>query len=240
MISAAGRSVWGWCGHASFCAVAFLAASAAMGQVDSGDEFDPLAGVDIIRIEEDWVLDIADPDPAADCPQIVTVFGPGDPSRGTHAIFELNHGTLPEFSEGGMQLQVWFGEYLIGYKRQHAPAELYVAVERLTYTTVTQVLNRRVALFVTNGHSATWGDFGDTSTTTLKVELDTWRTALNDWDSEGPIRHSRVSYGANRVNQFLRKEVRYYTAAGLHYTDTTERYVHRLAEADYAPDPVNE
>jgi hypothetical protein len=240
MVSAAARSVWSWCGHAGFYAVALLTASAAFGQVESGEEDDPLAGVDIVRIEEDWVLDIANPDPDADCPQILTVFGPGDPSNGTHAILELNHGTLPEFSEGGMQLSVWFGEYLIGYKRQHAPAELCIGIERLTYTTVTEVSNHKVKLYVTNGQSVTWGAFGDTSTTSLKVELDTWRSKLNDWDSEGPIRHSRVAYGANRVNKYLRREVRYYTESGLHHTDTTERYVHRLVEDNFAPPPVNE
>ncbi len=240
MFRAACGLVCSRCGQVGIFTVTLLTASVARGQVESGEGTDPLAGVNIVRIEEDWVLDVADPDPTADCPQVVCVFGPGDPSNGTHAIFELNHGTLPDFSEGGMQLQVWFGDYLIGYRRQHAPAELHIAVERLTYTTVTEVVNHKVKLYVADGHSVTWGDFGDSSTTTLKVELDTWRSHLNDWDSEGPIRHSRVSYGANRVNKFLRKQVRYYTSAGLHHTDTTERYVHRLAEDAVAPAPVNE
>lgn len=218
----------------------WLTAPVARGQVDSGEETNPLAGVDIVRIEEDWLLDVADPDPNADCPQVVTVFGPGDPVHGTHAIFELNHGTLPEFSEGGMQLQVWFGDYLIGYRRQHAPAELHIAIERLTYTTVTEVQNHRVKLFVTNGRSLTWGDFGDNSTTSLRVELDTWRNRLNDWNPDNSINHSRVVYGANRVNKFKRTAVRYYTADGLHHTDTTERYVHRLVEDQYAPPPIEE
>ena len=49
-----------------------------------------------------------------------------------------------------------------------------------------------------------------------------------------------MSYGANRVNRFVRTEVRYYTADGLHHTDSTERVVHMLAEADNAPVPVNQ
>jgi hypothetical protein len=216
----------------------FCVAVPAQAQVDSGDDANPLEGADIVKIEEDWVIDIANPDPDADCPQIVTVFGPADPSVGTHAIFELNHGTLPDFSEGGMQLQVWFGDSLVGYRRQHAPAELYIGIERLTYTTVTEVVNRKVKLYVSNGQSLTWGEFGDTGTTALKVELDTWRDHLNDWNTENAISHSRVVYGANRVNKFKRTAVRYYTADGLHHTDTTERYVHRLVEDAYAPPPV--
>jgi hypothetical protein len=241
MFRSACGTIWGKGGLWGVCWGLLLTGSTAWGQVETeGDNENPLAGVDIIKIEEDWLLDIADPDPAADCPQVVTVFGPGDPSYGTHAIFELNHGTLPDYGEGGMQLQVWFGQYLIGYKGQHSPAELHVAVERLTYTTVTAVWDHRMKLYVKNGDSVTWGDFGHTSTSSLKVELDTWRDHLNDWDSEGPIRHSRVSYGANRVNKYMRTAVRYYTADGLHHTDETPRYVHRLAEDAVAPAPVNE
>ena len=63
------------------------------------------SSTDIIRVEEDWYIKVGDPDPAIDAPQIVTVFGPVDPITGTHAIFELNHGTQPDYAQGGMQLR---------------------------------------------------------------------------------------------------------------------------------------
>jgi len=221
----------------ALAALAFCAAPA-VAQVESGDG-DLFPGVDIIRIEEDWLLNIADPDPAADCPQVVTVFGPTDPSSGTHCVFELNHGTEPNFNEGGMQVQVWWGDNLVGYKTQHAPTEFYVAIEQVTYTTVIEVQNAKLNLFVTNGESVTFGNFGDSGTTSLKIQLDTARTNLNAFDPGNSIEHSRVSYGANRVNRFVRSEIRYYTASGLHHTDSTETVVHELAEAAEAPDPVN-
>lgn len=226
-----------------FCAMFALgalsfSAGPVWSQVESGGEEDPFAGVDIIRVEEDWVLDIADPDPAADCPQVVTVFGPSDPVYGTHCLFELNHGTMPDFVEGGMQLQVWWGDYLVGYKQQHAPTEFYVAIERVTYTTVTRIdINGDLDMYVKNGQSVTWGTFGESAA--LWIELATSRTNLNDYDAENSVQHSKVSYGANRVNRFVRKEVRYYTAIGLHHTDATERVIHELAEAEEAGDPVN-
>lgn len=220
---------------AALFALAALASSAAPLRAQ---ETDPLAGVDIVRIEEDWVLDIADPDPAADCPQIVTVFGPSDPNSGTHCVFELNHGTQPSFAEGGMQVQVWWADTLIGYKTQKAPTELYYAIERLTYTTVIEVTNAKLNLFVSNGDSLTWGTFGDDGTTALKIQLDTARTNLNGFDPTLSIRHSRVSYGANRVNRFARSAIRYYTAAGLHYTDTTETVIHELVDAN-STSPLN-
>lgn len=219
-----------------------LLSPVAWGQVDSGGgETNPLAGVNIVKIEEDWLLDIADPEPDKNCPQVVTVFGPADPDSGTYAIFELNHGTLPDFAEGGMQLQAWYGEYLIGYRSQFAPAEFNQAIERVTYTTVIRVRDNSLKLAIINGHSLTWGDFG--GTWSLRVDMSTWRENLNDWNSRHSLEHSRVSYGANRVNKFVRTEIRYYTrnesGYQLHYKDETDSYIHRLAEDAYAPDPLN-
>lgn len=198
----------------------------------------PLSGVDIIKIEQDWMLDIADPDPIADCPQIVTVFGAADPRYYTHAVFELNHGTQPYYSEGGMQLQVWRGDVLRGYKWQHAPAELNAAIERLTYTTVMELADGKQMLYVKDGHSITWGDFGDSETSSLRIELSSYRNNYNDWDRWSSIRHSRVTYGTNRVNKYVRTAIRYYTEDGLHHTDTSDDYVHRLVADEDAPPPL--
>jgi hypothetical protein len=224
----------------------WLWSSMAGAQVSSGDSSDPptnpLAGFNIVKIEEDWLLDIANPDPDADCPQVVTVFGPSDPDSGTHANFELNHGTQPEFAEGGMQLQAWYGEYLIGYHSQFAPAEFNQAIERLTFTTQIRVRDNMLKLAILNGQSLTWGPFGGSSN--LRIDMSTWRNDLNDWNSQYSIANSRVSYGANRVNKFLRTEIRYYTRDNsgqyqLVYTDETDTYIHRLDEDNFAPDPLN-
>lgn len=232
------------------CAVAGLlwCSSIALAQVGSGSgsgdpSANPLAGFNIVKIEEDWLLDVADPDPNADCPQVVTVFGPADPDTGTHANFEINHGTQPDFAEGGMQLQAWYGEYLIGYHSQFAPAEFNQAIERVTFTTQIRVRDNMLKLAIMNGHSLTWGDFGSSSN--LRIDMSTWRENLNDWNPQHSIDNSRVSYGANRVNKFLRTEIRYYTRDDqgqyqLVYTDETDTYIYKLAEDNLAPDPINE
>jgi hypothetical protein len=227
-------------------AVPLLAASVAVGQVESGDGgvTNPLAGVNIVKVEEDWLLDVASPEPDSDLPQIVTVFGPTNPSTGTHAVFELNHGTLPSFGQGGMQLQVWWGSYLVGYESQFAPNELNVAIERITYTTKVRVEGGQLYLYVKNGHSLTWGDFPtDEGSGHLHIAVNTTRTNLNDWSSANSINNSRVSYGANRVNKFMRTAIRYYTSDSWttpYYTDDTDTYIHQLTEDLDAPPPVNE
>lgn len=223
-------------------AFSLLTAAQAMAQSTN-----PLEGVNIVRIEEDWVLDVADPEPNGNLPQIETIFGPGNPASSTHGIFQVNHGSLPQFGEGGMQLQAWWGGYLVGYRSQFAPQELNVAIERLTYTTAIRICgNGHVHLYVVNGHSLTWGDFatdGAENTSNLHIRIESAKANLNDWNPQNSINFSRVTYGGNRVNKYVRSAIRYYSSADLvnpHYTDTTETVVHRLAEDASAPDPVNE
>ncbi len=101
---------------------------------DGGDD-----GPDILRVEEDWYILVGDPDPDVDAPQIVSIFGPENPLTGIHSVFELNHGTQPDFADGGMQLQCWEGNTLVGDRSQHAPAELQNSNEVITFTTASAI-----------------------------------------------------------------------------------------------------
>jgi hypothetical protein len=184
-------------------------------------------GPDIMRIEEDWYILIGDPDPEVDAPQIVTIFGPQNPLTGIHSVFELNHGTQPDFSEGGMQLQCWDGNNLVGYRRQHAPAELHIANEVIRFTTATEIDNNSILMEVIDGTSESWGEFGGERALRQRVSVNL--DNLNDFDPLDSIRNSRVTFGANRVQMFKRTELRYYSESGLHQTVTTDAIVEQWA-----------
>src|SRR5262249_30687112 len=64
---------------------------------------------DIIRIEEDWELVVADPDPSTFAPQVTSTISPLDNLSGYYGVFDLNLRNLPVYEAGGMQLQVWNG-----------------------------------------------------------------------------------------------------------------------------------
>jgi len=65
--------------------------------------------IDIVRVEEEWELRAGEPDADVGAPHTSCVISPfGDVSQ-IHAVFNLNHQTLPDFVAGGMQLQVWNG-----------------------------------------------------------------------------------------------------------------------------------
>lgn len=201
---------------------------------------DPFPGETIMRVEEDWVIDIGLADGVNTAPEIVTVFGPQDPNYGTHAVFEMNHATYPSFDRGGMQIQAWHANWLLGSKRHTNVSELQTVVERIKYTCVTRLNNADdwVRLEIINGDSITFGTFGGDGS--LKLWVWTEKNSLNDYDADSSLTHSRVTFGANRVNQFFRDEIRYYTADGDVITDSEDKYVHKLVEADVGPDPINE
>jgi hypothetical protein len=205
---------------------------------NSGSVSALLEGKTIVRVEEDWLVDIAFTNDNSTAPEIVTVFGPDDPDSGLHAVFELNHGTYPTFTKGGMQIQSWLGGWFIAAKQHPNLAELSTTVERIRYTCVTRVAPGRIVLDVINGDSLTFGQFGNDRS--LRLRLQSHRPNLNTYNANHSIRHSRVTFGANRVNQFVRTEIRYHTDTGEIIVDPTDVYVHRLVEADEGPPPVNE
>lgn len=177
----------------------------------------------IIKIEEDWELDVAMPDPEANVPQVVCVFGPEDPNTGLHAIFEINHGTAPSFAPGGMQIQAWRGDTQLWYRNHPNNREFDAAVDQIRFKTVTELVGDRLYLDVDDGTSANWGSFGNSGY--LIGYVNTNRTNLNDFDPSHSIQHSRITYGKHRVNRYVRTEVRYYTADGLHLTETEDSVI---------------
>jgi hypothetical protein len=198
----------------------------APGTIDFGSET-------IVRVEEDWLLDVGVTDENCSAPEIVTVFGPGDPNQGLHAVLEMNHSTYPTFVRGGMQLQCWWGGWFLGSKRHFNAAELLTTVERIQFTCVTKIADGRLTLEVKNGESVTWGTFGGDGSLRLRLWSD--RHTLNSYNPNHSLTHSRVTFGANRVNRYLRTEIRYYTADGDVITDGTDCYVHQLAESNATP-----
>ncbi len=181
----------------------------------------------IHRVEEDWEMLVVNPDPNFNIPQVVTVFGPTNAAFDTHTVYEMNHGTLPSFGEGGMQLQVWYGDSLIGYQQQKAPTELNIPNEKIRYTTATALVNSYLVMEVKNGTSQSFGTFAEPGI--LRASLYTQRTDLNPYQPSNSIDNSRVTFGANRVSYFKRTAIRFYDAAGVLYAEeNVDRFVHQL------------
>ncbi len=188
------------------------------------------ASAQIVRIEEDWEVQIGTPDPEGHAPQIITALSSTDKLEDVHAVFELNHATLPDYQAGGMELQVWSSDLNLNYRESPKTGTLHVQNEVIKYTMSMKISGCSIEFEVKDGSSTTWGNFG--SQGYLKVAVPTCQTSLWKYSSATSVANSKVGFAKHRVKKFFLKEVRYYNTNGLVATDTTDRVVHELESGE--------
>lgn len=187
----------------------------------SGFAVEPIA---LVGIEEDWELIVASPDPNSTAPQVSCTISPLSHVDSIHAAFELNHQSQPEFTAGGLQLQVWNDEQPLGSRKFPNPGVLATDAEVVRWTQSLSLEGGVLTFAITDGTSTTWGNFGGQGY--LTADLSTDLTSLNGYDPEISVRNSGVAYAGNRVMSLVLKRVRATLSTGEVLEDTTERVVH--------------
>jgi len=176
----------------------------------------------ITRIEEDWVLVVSNPSLAKAAPQLLNVISPVSNLSGTHAVLEINHNTQPEFSAGGLQIQAWNGETLVGHQRGLSVGSLRFENETLRYTLAMEIRDGKVTVEVINGQSDTWGQFGGQGD--LKTQLVCPISDLSQYSPQFSAAQSRVGYGGPRVTSFYLDRARFFAGSTLIRQDSTDRH----------------
>lgn len=179
----------------------------------------------IVMIQEDWKVELNMPDPDDQSPQIITTVSPNGSTDGVHAVFEINHATMPEYDSGGMQLQAWWGESVLNWDNSRRTSLLQRSDETITFTVSMALYDGYLKVQILNGQSQTWGTFG--SSGYFYVWIPTGMNNLNSYDPNTSIAKSRVGFASHRVKKFARLAVRKYSADGLVSTDDTVRVVHQ-------------
>jgi hypothetical protein len=186
---------------------------------------------DVSRVEEDWELVVGEPSADDTAPQIVNFISPTARTDAEYGILELNHSTQPEYLDGGIQFQRWFGDFERVYRTPHTQNRLSTPGEVVTYTMSMKIENGQLEFGVKNGTSQTWGTFGGDS--------EQWRSSttspyanLDHYSPRVSTKNSRIGYAANRVSSFTLKAVRYYRGDELLYTDSTAQVVHQTTSAE--------
>jgi len=185
------------------------------------------ADVAVVRVEEDWELVVGQPDADSSGPQVVSALFPTGQYTPVHAVFELNHRSLPSFQPGGLQLQTWAGETLVAAHQHPQGALLSTAGETVRWTQMMELNEGSLTFEIVGGESTTWGSFG--SQGYLKERFNTNIEDLNGYNPADSVKHSGVSYAANRVQSLVLKRVRYYLDDGQLYEDETDRVVYSAA-----------
>lgn len=174
----------------------------------------------VVRIEEDWALDVNEPNGDTTAPQFHTVMSPMPGLDSFYAQTLWNYRETPDFAAGGVQLHSYDGETLLR-KRSIESGTLSTVAETITWTQSLETDGTTLTFSISNGESTTWGTFGRDMNISSAANL----AQLNEYDPETTVANSCVTFGANRVQSLSIKRIRYYGATGLLYTDTTERHV---------------
>lgn len=179
------------------------------------------------RIEEDWEVVIGEPDPDTHAPQLINVISPTPTLTGDYGMLELNHGTQPEYFEGGLQLQMWRDDE---YDSNYTPRPsllLSIPGETIRYTMAMSIEQEKLKIRVKNGTSTSWGSFGGDS---LVVSCPARQPNLSNYSTLLSVAKSRVAFAKHRVEKFSLKRVRYYHNDELVKTDETVRQVYPPTE----------
>lgn len=208
-----------FCQRLTFCAVfAAIGAGLLLPHTSQGD--DP-----IVRIEEDWDLQVKDPEPDVTAPQIITAFATGGDIAGIHATFEINHISSVDFAPGGLHLSTWNGDTHLAVIHSGDYVAMSTNNENVTWTQAIEIKDGRLYFEIISGASSTWGDFGAVGS--LRLSLDTSLTDLSAYDPAISAAESEVSYAGNRVQSLTITKVRYIHASGAVTTENVTRSVHQ-------------
>lgn len=191
--------------------------------------FSPARGDDpIVRIEEDWELQVKIPNNDVTAPQIITAWSPLGDLAGVHATFEINHIASVSFASGGLHLSTWCGDTHLAVVHAGNFASMFTDGEIVRWTQAIEVDDGQLIFEIGSGTSTTWGNFGDNGS--LRLSLSSTLENLDAYSPLVSVGKSEVSYAGNRVQSLQMRRVRYIHASGATTTENTQRYVHQLDE----------
>jgi len=182
---------------------------------------------DVVRVEEDWALVVGHPEPTTAAPQVTSVISPVGHLDSWHVAFELNHQTLPDYTPGGLCLQLWRGSESQGADRhRHGEVLMQDEGEEITWTQSMSLSDGLLTFEVSHGESVTWGNFGGGGQ--LRLSVQTSLDNLDEYRPEVSVENSGVGYASNRVHSFTLKRVRVHRANGEVQEVNADLKVHEL------------
>lgn len=186
--------------------------------------FSQSPGSTVVRVEEDWVALISGPESSTSSPQIMNFISPIQSTEGVFGLVQLNHRGAPDFRNGGLQIQGWTGESLVGYMEDTRDAVLNRSSDNLRYTVAMEKTATGIKFQVLNGRSRTWGRFAQTP---LTVTMTVNEPSLENYSPEFSVANTNVNHGAHRVELLYLDTSRRQYSDGVIITDTTDRVIHR-------------
>jgi hypothetical protein len=182
---------------------------------------------DLVHVEEDWQLVIAEPDNNSCGPQVSCTMSPAGDIDWTYFTLEINHRSVPYWTPGGITLHQWYGESRIQSMDRQDRSVMNTENEVVTWTQSLDVHGNVLSFQVKSGASSTWGSFGYSGH--LKLQS-WWNGDLNGYTPDVSVNRSGVAYASNRVRSLKILRVRGTLDDGTTAEDNTVRVVYQLQD----------
>ena len=139
------------------------------------------------------------------------------------AIFSINYQEVPDFKEGGIEIQLWDGDLVLDDDGE-TNSQLSTDNETLTWTQYLKIHDSKLEFGVKNGVSSSYGgSFGNSE---FKVAHPIALNDLANYVVEDSVKHSGITLGSNRVKHLKLTKVTYIKSDGTKVVDTNIRKVH--------------
>ncbi len=165
----------------------------------------------VVRVEEDWALQVNEPDVQLNSPQITTAVMPLGPNSSTVFFLDINHGSDPDYSEGGLQLRAEQNGECSESKRLLNGAKLNRSSETIKWTQVMIWQGSQLKFGIVSGQSQTWNSFGGSESF---VDVPIYSGSLDAYRPADSLRSSGVVYAENRVASLTLLRVRLFNSLG--------------------------
>jgi hypothetical protein len=198
-------------------------------------------GRTLVRVEEDWVAMIGEPDPATSSPQIMNFISPIQSTEGIFGLVQINHRGAPEFQDGGLQVQGWVGSWMSGSLDANKFSKLSRSADSLRYTVAMEKVSNGIKFQLLNGRSRSWGRFAQTPVSVVVIADE---PSLEEYSPEFSVANTNVNLGAHRVELLYLTATRFKYSDDATVTDNTDRVIHRyqlnvedIAVSEYEANP---
>ncbi len=165
----------------------------------------------IVRIEEDWQVEVTTPDPLQYSPQLSTWMSPHDSLDNEHFCANFNHAQKANSPGGGFQTSAFNGTATMDETVNRSGVMLSNNGESIKWTQVMAIINDELVFAIKNGTSQSWGDFGGPDTV---VRFSSSIQNLNGYRPNRSVEWSGVGFASNRVALLKLAKVRYFTDQG--------------------------
>lgn len=171
-------------------------------------------GQRIVRIEEDWEMQVVQPDEQLDAPQVTTCMLPFGSSSNLLFQLDINHGSTPSFSAGGLQLRICDDDRCYSSVRILAGVKLRQQSEQLSWTQVVQKSPEGYLFGIINGSSSSLGTMADAQDVAYISDSEVGPGSLETYDLRNSLENSEVSYAGNRIGWLRLRNIRVYYSNG--------------------------